>query len=154
MTTETAKSQSAEQHRLTLGSWPTEMPVGSDGRVEEGLVVWSRSGTIEGRTTGARLRCLSIGCPGWFIGVSWETGQRFRPCSQGWQYDPATKIVRITGGGEISARFVAPAPLGTPPLLRQQWPTRESLTHGMGWRIRAEQDSAGQTFEGDLDGVR
>jgi len=49
---------------LSPGSWPKEMPVGADGRVEEGLVVWSMSGKIEGRTTGARLRCSSIGCPG------------------------------------------------------------------------------------------
>jgi hypothetical protein len=69
--------------------------------------VWSLSGTIEGRTTGARLRCLTIGCPGWLIGVSWETGQRFRPCSQGWRFDPVAKTVRVTGGGEISARFTA-----------------------------------------------
>jgi hypothetical protein len=125
---------SAREHRLTAGSWPKEMPVGTDGRVEEGLVVWSISGTIEGRTTGARLRCLSIGCPGWFIGVTWETGQRFRPCSQGWLYDPETKTVRITGGGEISARFVAPAPLGTDPLPREKWPTRQSLASSPGWR--------------------
>jgi hypothetical protein len=97
--------------------------------------VWSLSGNIEGRTTGARLRCLSIGCPGWFIGVTWETGQGFRPCSQGWRYDPVTKTVRITGGGEISARFVAPAPLGTPPLPREQWPPRDLLVKRMGWRV-------------------
>jgi hypothetical protein len=126
---------SAEEHRLTAGSWPEEMPFGPDGRVEEGLVVWSRSGTIEGRTTGARLRCQSIGCEGWFIGVTWETGQRFRPCSQGWRYDPVTRTVRITGGGEISARVVAPAPLGTPPLPRDEWPDRESLASAMGWRV-------------------
>lgn len=128
-------AQSAEEHRLSPGSWPKEMPVGADGRVEEGLVVWSLSGKIEGRTTGARLRWLSIGCPGWFIGVNWEAGQRFRPCSQGWHYDEATKSVRITGGGEISARFVSPAPLGTPPLPREQWPAKASLAKGMGWRV-------------------
>ena len=128
-------SQSAEEHRLSPDSWPKEMPVGADGRVEEGLVVWSMSGKIEGRTTGARLRCSSIGCPGWFIGVSWETGQRFRPCSQGWRYDAATRSVRITAGGEISARFVSPAPLGTPPLPREQWPPRGSLVKGLGWRV-------------------
>lgn len=116
-------------------SWPEDMPFGGDGRIEEGLVVWSRSGTIEGRTTGSRLRCSSIGCPGWFIGVSWETGQSLKPCSQGWCYDPVLKIVRITGGGEISARFVSPPPLGTPPLPREQWPTRESLANGKGWRV-------------------
>jgi hypothetical protein len=128
-------SQSAKEHKLSPGSWPEEMPCGPDGRVEEGLVVWSLSGNIEGRTTGARLRCSSIGCPGWFIGVTWETGQGFRPCSQGWRYDPVTKTIRITGGGEISARFVAPAPLGTPPLPREQWPPRDLLVKRMGWRV-------------------
>ena len=98
--------------------------------------MFSQSGGIEGRTTGARLRCTSIGCPGWFIGVSWETGQRMRPCSEGWTYDPETKAIRITGGGEISARFVAPKPLGTPPLPRDLWPPRSSLASGKGWRIR------------------
>lgn len=114
--------------------WPAEFPVLPDGRVEEGLVVWSRSGTIEGRTTGSRRRCIATPCPGWFIGVRWETGQMMYPCSEGWRYDPDARQVRITGGGEISARVVSPAPLGTPPLPRDQWPPRESLT-GMGWRI-------------------
>jgi hypothetical protein len=45
------------------------------------------------------------------------------------------KTVRVTGGGQISARFVAPAPLGTPPLPREQWPPRESLANLMGWRV-------------------
>lgn len=103
-------------------------------------MVWSLSGNIEGRTTGARLRCLTIGCPGWFIGVTWETGQRMRPCSQGWRYDPVAKAVRVTGGGEISARFVAPVPLGTPPLPREQWPSRESLVNLMGWRVGGKHD--------------
>jgi len=30
-------SQSTEEHRLSVGSWPAEMPVSADGRVEEGL---------------------------------------------------------------------------------------------------------------------
>ena len=128
-------SQSAKEQKLSLGSWPKEMPYGEDGRVEEGLVVWSLSGKIEGRTTGARLRCSSIGCPGWFIGVTWETGQRMRSCSEGWRYDPAAKTVRVTGGGEISARFVTPVPLGTPPLPREQWPARQSLANPLGWRV-------------------
>ena len=128
-------SYNTGKHRLSPGSWPEEMPIGADGRVVEGLVVWSLSGEIEGRTTGARLRCSTLTCPGWFIGVSWETGQRFRPCSEGWRYDPATETVHITGGGEISARFGSPAPLGTPPLPREQWPPRKSLANGIGWRV-------------------
>ena len=135
-----ADMDAVETHRLHLlspGSWPTDFPLTADGKVEEGLVVRSKSGLIEGRTTGARLRCYSTGCPGWFIGVSWETGQRLRPCSQGWTYDPQTRNVRITGGGEISARFVSPAPLGVDPTPRSAWPLRDSLSRGLGWRVAA-----------------
>jgi len=117
-------------------SWPHEFPVLVDGRVDEGLVVLSRSGTIEGRTTGSRLRCRSLGCPGWFIGVRWETGQMMYPCSEGWCYDPSTEMIRITGGGEISARVVSPAPAGLPPLPREKWPTRDELRRGRGWRVQ------------------
>jgi hypothetical protein len=125
-----------EAHLLDAGAWPADFPLNDDGSVEEGLVVWSLSGTIEGRSTGARLRCSSLGCPGWFIGVSWETGQRMRPCSEGWRYDVATRTIRVTGGGEISARVVSPAPLGTPPRPRHEWPSRDALARGKGWRIR------------------
>lgn len=100
-------------------------------------MVWSQSGLIEGRTTGARLRCYSTGCPGWFIGVSWETGQRMRLCSEGWAYDPGSRTIRITGGGEISARFVSPAPLGVDPKPKAEWPSRTSLSRGKGWRVTA-----------------
>jgi hypothetical protein len=122
-------------HALTPGVWPGEFPVTADGRVEEGLPVWSISGRIEGRTTGSRLRCYSIGCPGWFIGVIWETGQGMRPCSEGWHFAPATRTVRINGGGEISARFVSPRPLGTNPLPASEWPKRSDLAHRRGWRV-------------------
>lgn len=125
-----------EEHYADPGTWPSEFLVDSDGSVAEGLVVRSLSGEIEGRTTGARLRCSSFGCPGWFIGVSWETGQVMRPCSEGWAYDATTNSVRITGGGEISARVVAPKPLGTPPLPRSEWPERSLLSHRKGWRVR------------------
>ena len=126
-----------ETQRDSPGSWPTGFPVTADGKIEEGLIVRSISGDIEGRTTGARLRCSALGCPGWFIGVTWETGQRLRPCSEGWRYSSTKNEVRITGGGEISARFDYPKPLGEPPLPRDQWPTRESLASGKGWRITA-----------------
>ena len=53
------------------GPWPSEFPLTADGKVAKGLVVWSLSGEIEGRTTGGRPPCLSHGCPGWFIGVKW-----------------------------------------------------------------------------------
>jgi hypothetical protein len=127
----------AQAHKSSPGRWPAELPLTEDGKVEEGLVVRSRSGEIEGRTTGARIRCTSIGCPGWFVAVTWETGQALRPCSEGWTYDAATKIIQITGGGEISARVIGPPPLGVEPLPRDQWPARASLTKRKGWRIAA-----------------
>jgi len=116
--------------------WPDALPVEPDGRIEEGIAVFSRSGNIEGRTTGARLRCSSNGCPGWFIGLSWETGQRLRPCSEGWTYYPEEHVIRITDGGEISARVVSPPPLGVPPTPHDQWPTRAAISSWKGWRVR------------------
>ena len=116
------------------GPWPKEFPVGPDERVELGLVVRSLSGKIEGRTTGGRRPCISLGCPGWFIGVKWETGQQMHICSEGWSYDPASASVRVTGGGEVSARFVSPAPLGTPPSPKSEWPRRADL--GPSWKLK------------------
>ena len=118
------------------GPWPEEFPVAPHGRVERGLVVRSLSGKIEGRTTGGRRPCISLGCPGWFIGVKWETGQQMHICSEGWRYDPATKEVRVAGGGEISARFVSPKPLGVAPLPRSEWPSRSEL--GPAWRTERD----------------
>jgi hypothetical protein len=106
---------SHQAHLKSPGHWPRDFPLLADGRVREGLKVWSRSQEIEGRTTGSRRRCLSTGCPGWFIGVSWESGQRLFPCSEGWHYDAVSAMVRITGGGEISARIVSPKPLSIEP---------------------------------------
>jgi hypothetical protein len=124
------------------GPWPEELPVVGE-HVAEGLVVWSRLGLVEGRTTGSRRPCTSHGCPGWFIGVNWETGQdTMFPCSEGWAYDPATRSVRITGGGEISARVVSPPPLGTPPLPRWEWPPRSVLKNRLGWRVQPESGHA------------
>ncbi len=117
-------------------AWPGALPVAPDGTIEEGIPVFSRSGAIEGRTTGARLRCSSKGCPGWFIGVHWETGQRLRPCSEGWTYHPDEHVIRITGGGEISARVITPPPLGVPPTPREEWPTRETISGWKGWRVK------------------
>ena len=114
----------AQAHKASPGRWPEDFPIDEAGKVEEGLVVRSKSGTLEGRTTGARQRCTSLDCPGWFIAVTWESGQALKPCSQGWKYDPATKTIQITGGGEISGRFVSPAPLGIDPLPKEQWPAR------------------------------
>ena len=125
----------AQAHKASPGRWPEALPLDAEGKVEEGLVVRSKSGDIEGRTTGARLRCTSIGCPGWLIAVTWESGQALRPCSEGFTYDAATKTIQITGGGEISARFVAPTPLGVAPLAREEWPPRAALSKRKGWRI-------------------
>jgi hypothetical protein len=116
------------------GPWPAAVPVLDDDRVREGLVVMSLSGAIEGRTTGARRPCISTGCPGWFITVRWETGQLMHICSQGWSFDPPTERFRVTGGGEISARFVSPKPVGTPPWPRVRWPARDALGKWAGWR--------------------
>lgn len=122
-----------QQHLVSPGHWPQHFPLLETGGVQEGLTVWSRSHTIEGRTMGKRRRCLSTGCPGWFIGVSWETGQRLWPCSEGWTYDASSRMVHITGGGEVSARVVSPPPLGVDPSPRATWPARETL-RGKGWR--------------------
>ncbi len=116
------------------GPWPEAFPVLGDNQVAEGLAVWSLSGEIEGRTTGNRRPCISHGCPGWFIGVRWETGQLLFICSEGWEYSPETKEVRVTGGGEISGRCVSPAPLGVSPLPRDEWIERERMTTWAGWR--------------------
>ena len=118
------------------GPWPPAFPVTGDRSVAEGVVVRSLSGEIEGRTTGSRRPCISHGCPGWFIGVRWETGQLMSICSEGWACDPAVDEVRVTGGGEISARFVSPKPLGVPPLPRDQWPEAATLARWAGWRVR------------------
>lgn len=113
--------------------WPRAFPLAGTGGVAEGIRVESKTLGIEGRTTGSRRRCISIGCPGWFIGVRWETGQLLYICSEGWRYDPENGEVKVVKGGEISARFVSPPPEGTPPLPRDQWPPRSSLS-GLGWR--------------------
>ena len=70
-------------------------------------------------------------------------GRRYEPLLQkftydwsagGWAYDPDTRTVRVTDGGEISARFVSPKPLGTPPLPREQWTPPDVLARWAGWR--------------------
>jgi Zn ribbon nucleic-acid-binding protein len=126
----------ARAHKASPGLWPTDFPIDAEGRVEEGLVVFSKSGNIEGRMTGPRQRCTSIGCPGWFVAVTWESGQALKVCSEGWQYDPKTKVTRITAGGEISGRFISPPPLGIDPLPKDQWPARAALEKRKGWRVR------------------
>ena len=119
-----------------VGPWPENFPLLPDGKVEEGLAVWSKSKKIEGRTTGSRRPCLSTECDGWFIGVRWETGQMMYPCSKGWTYDPLRRGISVTGGGEISARFVSPVPEGVTPLPKEEWPPRDALKKGNGWRVQ------------------
>jgi len=118
----------------SLGPWQDDFPLDRDGRIAEGLVIWSQSRAIEGRTTGSRRRCITTHCPGWQIGVRWETGQIMFICSKGWRYDPPTNSIGVVAGGEISARFVAPKPLGTDPLPRNEWPARSTLERYRGWR--------------------
>lgn len=103
-------------------------------KVAEGILVHSLDKTIEGRTTGKRQPCSAHGCPGWFLTVRWETGQLMHICSEGWNYDPESRSVRVTGGGEISARCISPKPRGTPPRPRDEWPSREQLSKWKGWR--------------------
>src|SRR3954469_25861335 len=52
----------AASHKDSPGLWPADFPIDEAGKVEEGLVVRSKSGDIEGRTTGDRRRCTSVGC--------------------------------------------------------------------------------------------
>ena len=128
----------SDRSRARTGPWPASVPIEPSGAVAEGLVVRSRSGAIEGRTTGRCRPCSSHACPGWFIGVLWETGQQMYLCSEGWRYDAATRMITVVAGGEISARFVSPPPLGTPPLPRDHWPDRSALAHRKGWRVSIE----------------
>ena len=115
--------------------WPKMLPYSSDKQIEEGIPLFSVSGNINGRATGSRRKCASNKCPGWFIGVLWESGQQMYICSEGWHYDLENDRIDVIGGGEISARFVSPKPLGVPPLPRDVWPDRESLVRRKGWRV-------------------
>ncbi len=113
--------------------WPRAFQPLTAKTVPEGIELRSISGEIEGRTSGSRRKCTATGCPGWFIGVLWETGQQMYICSEGWHYDPKANRIDVIGGGEISARFISPKPLGRPPLPRDQWPSRSELTNRKGW---------------------
>ena len=119
--------------------WPTDFPLVGNAKIAEGIRVKSLSGAITGMTTGNRRRCsaTSSKCPGWFIEVIWETGQRLLPCSEGWHFDADSATVSIIGGGEISARFITPKPLGTNPAPRNEWPSRKHLMTMRGWRVHA-----------------
>ncbi len=116
--------------------WPRAFQPLTAKTVPEGIELRSLSGEIEGRTSGSRRKCTATGCPGWFIGVLWETGQQMYICSEGWHYDPIANRVDVIGGGEISARFISPKPLGRSPLPRDLWPTRSELTTRKGWDVQ------------------
>ena len=118
-----------------VGPWPVNFPLLPDGKIEEGLVVLSRDGLVEGRSTGSRQPCRSTTCEGWFIGVNWESGQMMFPCSKGWAYDPATREVRITEGGNISARVNSVDTTDIPALPLDEWPKRSALHGRLGWRV-------------------
>lgn len=126
-----------QQHKASPGRWPADFPLDAAGKVEEGLVVWSKSGALEGRTTGTRQRCTVLGCPGWTVAVTWETGQAMKPCSEGTQYESDTKAIRLVAGGELTARFVVPPATEVLPFAKEEWPTRAALAKRKGWRITA-----------------
>lgn len=125
--------RNAYHHTINRDGWPTHLPTNTDGTLAAGITVRSLTATIEGRTTGGRYKCPSRTCHGWLIAVLWETGQRLHICTEGWHYDPDTNEIRVAGGGEISARFISPSPLGTPPLPREQWIPRDQLLKQHGW---------------------
>ena len=118
-----------------VGPWPRNFPLLVDNMVEEGLVVWSQSHAIEGRTTGYRCPCFVPDCEGWFIGVNWETGQYMKICSKGWEYDSVAHEVHLTKGGEISGRYSCGGTKDTPPLPRVEWPDRRVILRRRGWRV-------------------
>ena len=120
--------------------WPKMLPYSSEKQIKEGIHLFSVSGNVEGRATGSRRKCISgkgtsDKCPGWFIGVLWESGQQMYICSEGWHYDSENNRIDVIGGGEISARFISPKPLGVPPLPRDEWPERDALARRKGWRV-------------------
>src|ERR1035438_5862843 len=90
--------------------WPKALETLDDQHVAKGVVVRSRTNTIEGRTTGGRQKCPSTSCSGWLIGVLWETGQQMHICSEGWHFEPSTNEIHVIGGGDISARCPPPPP--------------------------------------------
>lgn len=118
---------------LTDDNWPVHFPTQSDGTVLVGLTCRSIDGSIEGRTTGRRRRCPSSTCQGWLVEVRWEDGQLLQICTEGWHFNPESMELQVVGGGQISARFVSPEPLGRSPLPRNEWPSTLELKRFPGW---------------------
>jgi|LauGreDrversion4_2_1035121.scaffolds.fasta_scaffold728567_1 hypothetical protein len=123
-------------YSLTLNedNWPRDFEIIEESKIDIGIPVLSLSGKIHGRTTGGRRGCPSNSCSGWLIGVLWETGQMMHICSEGWHYDAIEHEIQVVGGGEISARFVSPKPLGVPPLPKSQWIKRSELMKRKSWK--------------------
>lgn len=111
-------------------TWPEGLVARGKTTMESGLVVWSLSGEIEGRTTGHRRACGDAKCPGWLIGVKWETGQNFLVCSQGWAFDPSSRSIRMTAR-ELSSTSPTIPDRRPAPLPRSEWPERSAL--GPAW---------------------
>ena len=122
-------------HVCDENHWPKNFSLLAPNKVREGIEVKSLTGTIIGGTTGNRKKCVANKCPGWFVEIIWETGQTFWPCSEGWHYDSESDCISIIGGGEISARFVTPKPLGRQPSPREEWPSKKELNKMRGWRV-------------------
>ena len=60
--------------------WPSRLFVSDESSIDEGIPVRSLNQKLEGRTTGSRRPCAAHGCPGWFVGVLWESGQQMYIC--------------------------------------------------------------------------
>lgn len=106
--------------KIQGGRWPrlNRPPFNQSMPAPAGVPVLSLSGEIRGITLGAAGPCPSHRCSGYLICVDWETGQLTFPCSVGWE-DRGDHI-RITAGGEITARVVN----RVDPIPRGEWPQR------------------------------
>jgi hypothetical protein len=129
---EQAKHIRSEYSKVFLNpdGWPAAFPF-IETSVQEGLKMLSLHGLYEGRTTGSRSKCSAKGCPGWFVGILWESGDQTYLCSEGWHYDAETQELEIVGGGEIIGRFVTPREI----LPKDKWITRDELMTRKGWRV-------------------
>ena len=131
-----------------------DLPLTPDGRIPVGVRVTSRTGVVEGRTTGGRRSSGSGDDTRWSIAVSWRSGQRTfvdvdgitvdepergRPDTAGERrsqielrrhaepFDPRLYLVRIVDGGELTGRP------GADPDVRPEsaWPDDDRL--GTAW---------------------
>lgn len=110
----------------------------------EDLPVLSRNGVIRGRSTGATWPCKAQGCIDTYgaprqLQVEWDTGDTTRICEVGWELrDAPVDHIRITGGGEISARYVNPIdPKSERGLLDDAWAETVDW-EALGWSPQRE----------------